>query len=253
MDHATPDRPLGFACFEPRLRLVIAALAAVVIVSLDQFPPLMTALGIAVGMILASRLPLGQTLKRICLMDGFIIGMLVILPFSVPGSTAFTLFGFVASWEGLAQTALIALKANAVLLVLLSLVATMAPNRLANALGGMKVPATLVHLLLFTTRYIHVIGAEYQRLRRAMRARGFQPGTNWHSYRSFGHLIGMVLVRALERSERVLAAMKCRGFDGRLHLTAPDPLLARDYGFGLVSTGLLIGLLLWNFLPGSLG
>jgi cobalt/nickel transport system permease protein len=27
----------------------------------------------------------------------------------------------------------------------------------------------------------------------------------------------MLLVRSLERAERILKAMKCRGFDGRLH------------------------------------
>ena len=34
----------------------------------------------------------------------------------------------------------------------------------------------------------------------------------------FGYLIGMMLVRSLERSERILAAMKCRGFTGRIPL-----------------------------------
>ena len=41
---------------------------------------------------------------------------------------------------------------------------------------------------------------------------------NGHSYRTFGYLVGMLLVRSFDRSERVLAAMKCRGFRGQYWL-----------------------------------
>jgi cobalt/nickel transport system permease protein len=51
-----------------------------------------------------------------------------------------------------------------------------------------------------------------------MRARAFVARADRHTWRSFGWLIGMLLVRSFERSERIVAAMKCRGFDGRFHL-----------------------------------
>jgi cobalt/nickel transport system permease protein len=51
-----------------------------------------------------------------------------------------------------------------------------------------------------------------------MRVRCFRPGVNRHSYRAFGYLVGMLLVRSFDRSERVLAAMKCRGFCGRYYM-----------------------------------
>jgi cobalt/nickel transport system permease protein len=50
-----------------------------------------------------------------------------------------------------------------------------------------------------------------------MKARAFWPRSDLHTWRSLGYLIGMLLVRSLERAERILKAMKCRGFDGRLH------------------------------------
>ena len=34
----------------------------------------------------------------------------------------------------------------------------------------------------------------------------------------YGNLVAMLLVRSLERSERIMAAMKCRGFRGRFHI-----------------------------------
>lgn len=103
----------------------------------------------------------------------------------------------------------------------------------------LRAPETFVHLLLFTVRYVEVLGAEYQRMRVAMRCRGFPPKNRLHTYRSFGYLVGMMLVRAVERSERVLAAMKCRGFNGRL------PLLGRlRYGpHDLLLVALVLGAL----------
>jgi cobalt/nickel transport system permease protein len=122
---------------------------------------------------------------------------------------------FTASAEGLHLAVAIALKANAVLLMLLALVGTLEPPALGHALRRLAVPATLVQLLLFTVRYIAVLADEATRLRTAMRARAFTPGTNRHTLTTYGYLVGMLLVRAAERAERVLEAMKCRGFDGR--------------------------------------
>ena len=59
-----------------------------------------------------------------------------------------------------------------------------------------------------------------------------------------GHLVGMMLVRAIERSERILGAMKCRGFSGRLLLLQDFALTGRDRVFGAAMTALCLGLLL---------
>jgi cobalt/nickel transport system permease protein len=80
------------------------------------------------------------------------------------------------------------------------------------------VPEKLVHLLLLTVRQIHLLHEELARLRQAMRARAFVPRSNLHTWRSLGWLMGMLLVRSLARSRRILGAMRCRGFHGRLYL-----------------------------------
>jgi cobalt/nickel transport system permease protein len=103
-----------------------------------------------------------------------------------------------------------------------------------------------VHLFLFTVRYIAVLGREYQRLRTAMKARGFRMRCDLHTWRSIGYLFGMLLVRSLERSERILAAMRCRGFQGDFHPLTPVGTPGwRDYAFAggaLIAGGLLLAL-----------
>ncbi|MBB4264866.1 cobalt ECF transporter T component CbiQ [Roseospira visakhapatnamensis] len=203
---------------DPRTRLLGAIAFAGVTVALSSLAALLMALTLAGAALLAARLPAGPTLRRMAMMDGFIVFMLVLLPFTMPGDPAFWVFGWPASWAGLERAAAIALTANAIVLMLLSLVGSLEPTTLGHALARLRCPERLVHLLLFTVRYITVVEDEYRRLRRAMKTRGFRPRTNGHTFRSLGYLIGMLLVRALERSERILQAMKCRGFTGRLPL-----------------------------------
>lgn len=203
---------------DPRVRILAAAGFAVLTVSLASLAATAAALGVALALLVASRLPVLPTLRRMAAVDGFILAMLVLLPFSVPGEPILTVAGFPASREGLRQAAEIALTANAVVLALLTLVGSMEPVVFGHALHRLRCPDALVQLVMFTVRYVGVLHEEYARLRAAMAARAFRPGTNWHCFRSFGFLIGMMLVRSVDRAERILAAMKCRGFDGRFVL-----------------------------------
>ena len=223
--------PIG--ALDPRVRIVAALVFGIAVVALETLAALTTALLLAIALLGWSRLPARQTLRRVAMMDGFILFMLVLLPFTVPGDPMFTLFGQTASWQGLARAVEIGLTANAVVLVLMTLVGTIEPVTLGHALYKLRMPETLVHLLMFTIRYIEVLREEYLRLRAAMKVRGFRPGTNWHSYRSFGYLVGMMMVRAIERSERLLGAMKCRGFSGKILLLQEFRTSRADVVFGI--------------------
>lgn len=232
------------AGIDPRVRIVVALVFAFAVVACSRPAALCLALALAVIALFASGLPLRRTLKRMAAMDGFIVFMLVLLPFTVPGDELFSLAGFVASRQGLAQAVDIALKANASILMLMVLVGTMEATTLGHTLHALGAPAGLVHLVLFTVRYIEVLNAEYLRLRMAMKARGFRPANRLHTYRSFGYLVGMMLVRALERSERILDAMKCRGFTGAIPLLNRLAFRRRDFGFIIIALTALAALAL---------
>ncbi|SMP16816.1 cobalt ECF transporter T component CbiQ [Shimia sagamensis] len=242
------DAPYGvIGDLDPRVRIVMACVFAMVTVALVDIPSLIAALMVSVGLLILSRLPIRRTLKRMAMMDSFIIFMLVLLPFTMPGDEMFSVFGFPASWQGLWKAIEIGLTANAVILTLMVLVGTMEPVTLGHALHKLRCPEVLVHLLMFTVRYIEVLREEYLRLRGAMKIRGFRPGTNWHTYRSFGYLVGMMLVRAIERSERILGAMKCRGFSGRLLLLQEFSMTRKDHLFVTLLSALCLGLLFLDY------
>lgn len=217
--------------FDPRVRLVITMLFAIVVVVSSTFPALGLALLIALATALLARLDLHRTLRRVIAMDLFMVFLLLMLPFTTPGEPLFQLAGFTASKAGTLRAIEILLKANAVILAVLALIGTLEATTLGHALARLGFPEKLVHLLLFTVRYLEVISQEYQCMRRAMKARAFIPRSDRHTWRALGYLIGMLLVRSLERSERIFAAMKCRGYHGRLYLLDDMALRRADHLF----------------------
>ncbi len=235
--------PLGggavLARLDPRTRVLAAGLFALTAVAAQGLGAQSALLGLAIGLAGLARLPLGPTLRRLAALEGFMLAALFTLPFTVPGTPAFSLLGWEASAEGLARAASVALVATAIMLAVQALLGSLETVALGHALERLRAPRRLVTLLLFTLRYIEVLHQEYARLRLAMRARAFRPRTGWHTWRAYGWLVGMLLVMSVERSERIHAAMRLRGFRGHYPaLDHPRP-SGLDWGFGVAHTAAL--------------
>jgi len=233
---------------DPRFRVLAAAAFALVVVLSHQFTPLLAGLALALVVAVLAKLSLRRTFRRVIAMDMFMIFLIIMLPFTTPGEAMFSVAGFGASWDGLAHALQITLKANAVILIMLSLLGTLDASTLGHAMASLRVPDKLVHLMLFTVRYLDVIGQEYKRMRRAMQARAFVMRSNAHTWRSIGYLVGMLLVHSLERSERIIAAMKCRGFNGKFYLLDDMRLQRLDYQYAMLWSLLMVLLTGLNWL-----
>ena len=191
---------------DPRARIVFAIVLTVIVAMSRGMPALVFALAAGLLLVAVARIAPGDLLRRMIPLELLLAALVILLPFPA------------YSHESLWLAAIIALKANAAVLAVTALIGTMDAVTLGHALAHLYVPQKLVQLLLFMVRYFDVLGREYARLRAAMRVRCFRPQMNGHSYRTFGNLIGMMLVRSFDRSERVLAAMKCRGFRGQYYM-----------------------------------
>ena len=86
-----------------------------------------------------------------------------------------------------------------------------------NLCRGMRrlgVPSLLATQLLFVYRYIFVLLQEALSMHRARAARSF--GRKSYPFRMWGVFIGQLLIRTIERSERIHRAMLSRGFTGNI-------------------------------------
>lgn len=199
---------------DPRIRIIFATAYCFVVAFSKQFPVLLAAVVISSALIITGGLPFKAVAKRLVLVNGLILLLWVVVPLTYGGDSLFQIAGFGLSRDGLLLAARITLKSNAILLAFISLIATMTFATLGHALKLLSVPQKIIQLLLMNYRYVFVIEQEYQRLLRAAKIRGFQPKTNLHTYRTYAYVVGMLLIRAVSRAQRVHQAMLCRGFNG---------------------------------------
>lgn len=238
----------ALAGVDPRLRLAAVLLLALLLYAVSSPVGAAAALGLAGGVAMLARVPAGRTLRRLAALNLFMVMVVAVVPLGVPGEPLAALGGLAWSREGVARAGRIALQANAVMLAAFALLATLDPVRLGVALRGLGAPRRMVVLFFLLVRYIEVIHQEYHRLSDALALRGFRPRADRHTLRTFGYLVGQLLLRSLERADRILAAMRCRGFDGRFHLLAA-PIPGRGnlaFAVGWAVALLLVGWLGWR-------
>jgi cobalt/nickel transport system permease protein len=225
---------------DPRVKIVVVFLFSVVVAVSDRFVVLMWALALSLCIVLVARLPIKELIRRLIPVNMFIVFLWFFLPFTFEGEPLFSVGPLVGTHEGVLYAARISIKSNAIMVVLIVLVASTSILTLGHAMHELRVPKKIVHLFFFTYRYIHVIHREYLRLVNAMKARGFRPGTNMHTYKTYAYLVGMLLVRSSDRAERVRNAMLCRGFRGNLYSLSTFSMKRED----VISLILMLALIL---------
>ncbi|MFH1007570.1 MAG: cobalt ECF transporter T component CbiQ [Candidatus Latescibacterota bacterium] len=227
---------------DPRVKLLVAVAFSILVAVSDAYRALVPALFMAGGLVLLARTDIGMLGRRLLVVNGFLVLLWLILPFTFPGESLFTLGPLVASREGAVYCLTITLRTNTIVLATIGLVGTTSIFNLVHALRHMHVPDKLVHIFFFCYRYIAVIHLEYLRLRNAMRVRCFHPKTSLHTYRSYAYLVGMLLIKSYGRSHRIYQAMLCRGFRGKYPTFHHFHLKKRDLGFLGVSAAVIAAL-----------
>jgi cobalt/nickel transport system permease protein len=92
-----------------------------------------------------------------------------------------------------------------------------------------------------------VLHDEYTTLKRAIHIRAFRPGTNMHTYKTYAYLVGMLIVRSYDHSQRIYQAMLCRGFTGRFPIIMHFHMHMRDYLFSICMFCITIGMIVLSY------
>jgi cobalt/nickel transport system permease protein len=156
--------------------------------------------GMAVlALIQMARIPWRYVAARLAI----VAPLLVLLGLSIPLSHGFRQGG----WLMLT----VVLKGCLSFCLLVWLTNTTPFDQLLKAMRQLGVPKLFIATLSFMYRYVFVLFDELNRMRRARQARTFV-GRRIPDPRASAQLLGMVLLRALDRAERVHAAMLARGW-----------------------------------------
>jgi cobalt/nickel transport system permease protein len=111
----------------------------------------------------------------------------------------------------------------------LALVACTGMYRLGAGLEQLGVPRVFVMQLLFLYRYLFVVADEGLKMKRGVELRSCGAGAL--RLRVYGSLIGHLLLRSVDRAERVYRAMVARGFDGEIRLLRRSSFGGYDWAF----------------------
>lgn len=217
IDHSLEQGDSPVHRLDPRVRIIAATLLSFAAASSEHTGIASAYLGFGILMTALARLSPAMVFKRLKPLFWFLVMIWLFLPLTFTENILAQYGWITISMAGIHLSALITLKAVAILLIFCALVLTMPVASLGAGMHRLRVPDKLVFLLLMTYRYIAVIQEEYYRLLRAAKFRGFTPGTNLHSYKTFAYLAGMLFVRASHRAGRVYQAMRCRGFRQKFH------------------------------------
>jgi cobalt/nickel transport system permease protein len=235
---------------DPRSRIIVTLAFALVLALSSSFTVL--GVGAALGGLVAlvARIPKRALARRLLRVNAFMGLVLLLVPVTYPGHTAFTVGKFTYSVEGLLWSLALIVKANGIVLCFTALLGTVDLFHLGHAFQHLRVPDKLIHLFMFTLRYLDVLHHEYEALLRAMKTRAFRPRMSRHTYTTYANLVAMLIVRSLERSERIMAAMKCRGFRGKFHIFRHFEFHRRDLIFTALSASALVVLGILEIMKG---
>lgn len=232
--------------WDARLKLVFLTGLIFAIVFISSLPLALLGLTLSLIMVYISKIPFSFVAKHLRWVLFFVSFFFIIMPLSVPGTEVARFYFIKVSLEGINYASMVAIKAISAVLLIFPMIGTMKFSTTIKTLKRLKLPNKFVQLIMFTYRYIFLFIDEAKRMSAAINSRGFKKGTNLHTLRTIGKLVGMLLVKSYERTERIYQAMLSRGFNGNfgsLEEEVPE-ICAKDILKSIMVGTLAMGLIL---------
>jgi len=214
---------------DPRVKLLTTLVFIVTVLSFNKYEisGLVPFLVFPVVLIAAGNLPPGYLLRKVALAAPFAFFVGVFNP--LLDREVLVQMGTVGIAGGWVSFASILIRFVLSVSAALTLIATTGLNAVCMAMERLGVPRVFAVQLLLLYRYLFVLIDEARRLVRARSLRSF--GGSGPGLRGFGHMVGPLLLRTLDRAQRIHTAMLSRGFDGEIRMLRSLRIRGRDVAF----------------------
>lgn len=189
LDSVVHRRPAG-------LKLTIALGLVLALVLVPSAWVLAPAASLLVTAAALSRIPPAFLLRRLLILEPFVLGAAVLVLFEEDGTRRF---------------ALLIARATLCLATMILLANTTPFSELLRVMRRVRLPGLFITTLALMYRYLFVLVDETQRMRRARASRTFTASRR-RVWAINATIIGQLFIRASERAERIYAAMCARGW-----------------------------------------
>lgn len=211
---------------DPRIKLIMTFAFILTVVSFPKyelsgmipfflFPVLLSSLG---------DIPVKFILKKLLVVSPFVILVGIFNPL-LDTATMHMFYGVHIS-GGWISFASIIIKFILTISAALLLIATTSFPGVCYGFQRLSLPKIFVSQMLFMYRYIFVLMDETMKIVRARNMRSF--GNRGSGIKVFTNIIGVILVRTIEKAENIYRAMLSRGFDGRLRSSKKYKITFKD-------------------------
>ncbi|WP_445474438.1 cobalt ECF transporter T component CbiQ [Methanococcoides methylutens] len=231
--------------FDPRAKIITFMVMIFSFVFLDSITKALVGLGIASLIYIIAKLPKAFVIHRLKVVFLFLFPLLIIMPLTVDGQVIAQYHSITITMEGVRYSSLVIIRALSAVTLALIMLGTTRFDITIKALYMLKVPGTLIQMLMFTYRYIFVIIDEFQRMWKAMESKGFKLKANRYGLSVLGNMIGMLIIKSYDRAQRVYHSMISKGYTGNPKTIVNFELRTKDYTIAL--SMILIALLMHTY------
>lgn len=229
---------------DPRVKLVTTLVFITTVVSFGKYEiaQLIPFLIYPVALCAVGNVPPGYLFKKILLVSPFAVMIGIFNPL-LDRNILFYLggIGFSGGWVSFAS---ILVRCVLTVGAALTLIAVTGFNAVCMALEKLGTPSVFVVQLMFLHRYMFVLVDEASRMVRAKSVRSF--GNGGSGIKTYGSLVGHLLLRTMNRAQRIHLAMCSRGFDGQIRITRPLKIRPKEIVFVLGWSSFFILLRFYN-------
>jgi cobalt/nickel transport system permease protein len=195
-----------------KLGLTLTVIVVASLIPVENWP----AHGLLLAIVFAALSLAGVTIRYLIRRLSLFLPLLIVFGMTVP----ITQMDKEAAWSWMIA---LWLRCTISFLAGLWLIHVLPLPELLTTLLRWRCPALLVAMLSFMYRYIFILWDELARLRHAREARDFGRGSLKMRWAINAQLIGLLLLRSMERAERTHHAMLARGWDGSPKFLGDNP------------------------------
>lgn len=229
---------------DPRVKLIVTLLFVIFVLSLplEDLPCLILFFIYPIVSCASAGIAYGGVFKRSLIVLPFIVFIGVFNPL-IHRQVVFCIGG-VGITSGWISFISILIRGIISVQAVIILILTTGFYNICRGMGRMGIPSLLTTQLLFVYRYISVLLQEALSMDYARAARSF--GKKSYSCKMWGLFIGQLLLRTMERSERIYRAMLSRGFNGSIEGSFHFVWRMRETVYLVVWTSLFVFLKLYS-------
>ncbi len=216
----------------PRIKFIVTLVFLVTVISFGRYEisMLLPFTFYPVYLLTAGNLPAVYFLKKVLYVSPFALMIGIFNPV-FDEKVITTVFGIGVS-GGWISFISIMLRFALTVTTVLALIGCTGFINICYAMNRLGAPKVFTVQLLFLYRYIFVLAEESARVIRARNLRSFNG--NGSGLRVFGSIAGSLLLRTINRAQRIHYAMVCRGFDGNIRILNSRKPGANDFIFFII-------------------